>query len=134
MFEAMDVFLPVLFAILSGIIAMKVLLGVREGRRSRRHPVLTVEAKIVAKRQHVSRTYPADDDSHQPIDTKYYATFEVESGDRLEFRLTAEEYAMLAEGDVGKLTFQGKRYCAFVREHHWMRRGDAEMLRAGSGG
>src|SRR5690606_5330972 len=75
MLEEMDVFLPMLFAILSGIIAMKVLLGVREGRRSRRHPVLTVEAKIVAKRQHVSRTYPADDDSHQPIDTKYYATF-----------------------------------------------------------
>lgn len=133
MFEAMDVFLPVLLAALSGIIALKVWMGLREGRRNRRHPVLTVEAKIVAKRQHISRTYQADGDPHRPIDTTYYATFEVESGDRLEFRIQPEEYAMLAEGDMGKLTFQGKRYREFVREHRWMHGGDREMLRAGSG-
>ena len=47
--------------------------------------------------------------------TWYYVTFEVESGDRMEFSVDGREYAMLAEGDTGKLTFQGTRYLSFVR-------------------
>ena len=41
--------------------------------------------------------------------------FEVESGDRMEFSVYGEEYGMLAEGDEGKLTFQGSRYLGFER-------------------
>ena len=47
--------------------------------------------------------------------THYYATFEVESGDRMEFELRGSEYGLLAEGDLGKLTFQGTRYLGFER-------------------
>ncbi|NMA03148.1 MAG: DUF2500 domain-containing protein, partial [Clostridiales bacterium] len=43
----------------------------------------------------------------------YYVTFQVESGDRMEFRVSGKEYGLLAEGDVGKLTFQGTRYHEF---------------------
>ena len=49
--------------------------------------------------------------------TSYYATFEVESGDRMEFHLSGSEYGMLAEGDMGKLRFQGTRYLGFERQH-----------------
>lgn len=45
----------------------------------------------------------------------YYVTFEVESGDRMEFSVYGKEYGMLAEGDEGKLTFQGSRYLGFER-------------------
>ena len=47
--------------------------------------------------------------------TVYYATFQVESGDRMELRMSGREYGLLAEGDRGKLTFQGTRYRGFER-------------------
>ena len=45
----------------------------------------------------------------------YYVIFEVESGVWMEFSVYGEEYGMLAEGDEGKLTFQGSRYLGFER-------------------
>ena len=48
--------------------------------------------------------------------TSYYVTFQVESGDRMEFEVSDMEYGMLAEGDSGELTFQGTRYLNFRRE------------------
>ena len=48
--------------------------------------------------------------------TSYYATFEAESGDRLELQVSDYEYGQLAEGDRGKLTFQRKRFLKFERE------------------
>ena len=47
--------------------------------------------------------------------TMYYVTFQMESGDRMEFQVSGIEYGMLAEGDTGELTFQGTRYLAFER-------------------
>ena len=47
--------------------------------------------------------------------TSYYATFEVESGDRIELPLSGSEYGMLAEGDRGTLSFQGTRFLGFER-------------------
>ena len=44
-----------------------------------------------------------------------YVTFQVESGDRIEFIVTGSEYGMLAEGDRGKLSFQGTRYFSYER-------------------
>lgn len=52
---------------------------------------------------------------HTTQSTSYYATFQVESGDRMELHVSGAEYGMLAEGDTGKLTFQGTRYLGFVR-------------------
>lgn len=47
--------------------------------------------------------------------TSYYATFQVESGDRMELPVSGEQYGMLAEGDMGKLTFQGTHFLSFER-------------------
>ena len=52
---------------------------------------------------------------HTTTSTSYYVTFEVESRDRMEFSVYGKEYGMLAEGDEGKLTFQGSRYLGFER-------------------
>ena len=49
------------------------------------------------------------------ISTSYYVTFQVESGDRMEFAVTGAEYGLLIEGDQGALTFQGTRYLGFQR-------------------
>ena len=48
-------------------------------------------------------------------DSTYYVTFQVESGDRMELRVSGPEYGMLIEGDHGTLTFQGTRYLGFER-------------------
>ena len=52
---------------------------------------------------------------HTGSSTDYYVTFQVESGDRMEFAVSGSEYGMLAEGDQGTLTFQGTRYLSFER-------------------
>ena len=46
--------------------------------------------------------------------TRYYVTFQVESGDRMEFSVSGREYGLLVEGDTGRLTFQGTRYLGFT--------------------
>ena len=44
-----------------------------------------------------------------------YATFEVESGDRMELSVDGEAFGLLAEGDAGELCFQGRRFLSFER-------------------
>ncbi|HEX9062152.1 MAG TPA: DUF2500 domain-containing protein [Clostridia bacterium] len=82
--------------------------GIKQWNYNNSQPILTVPARIVTKRTKVSGV--SDDTS-----TKYYVTFEVESGSRLEFVVKGHEYGLSAEGDVGKLTFQGTRYLGFER-------------------
>ncbi len=78
--------------------------GILEWSKNNNSPILIVDAKLVTKRA-----------NHSGESTSYYITFEVESGDRIEFRVSRNEYGMLADGDVGKLTFQGTRYKSFQR-------------------
>ena len=47
--------------------------------------------------------------------TRYFATFEVESGDRMELTVPENEYGYLIEGDEGTLTFQGNLFLSFTR-------------------
>ena len=48
--------------------------------------------------------------------TNYFVTFEVESGDRMEFEVTGEESGLMLEGDQGMLTLQGTRFLGFERQ------------------
>ena len=73
---------------------------------------MTVSSQVVTKRTDVSSHHHQAHTSHS---TTYYATFEVDSGDRMEFALSGPEYGLLAEGDRGSLTFQGTRYLSFER-------------------
>ena len=42
-------------------------------------------------------------------------TFQVESGDRMEFEVDGSDYGLLVQSDIGKLSFQGTRYLGFER-------------------
>ena len=53
---------------------------------------------------------------HTSVHTSYYVTFQVVSGDRMEFSVSGSEYGILVEGDYGKLSFQGTRFLEFKRE------------------
>ena len=122
-FGAMFTIMPILFGIgfvtVLGLILYRVIQGARQYKRNNDAPVLTVDATVATKRTDVSE-YRHANMTNTTMDmgysqTYYYVTFEVPSGDRMEFHVQNEEYGMLAEGDRGKLTFQGTRYLGFSR-------------------
>lgn len=121
-FSVMTSVFPFLFFIVFGIILIVFVVtfvrGIGEWHKNNHSPRLTVPAKVVSKRTSVSHGHhhSASGHMHTTGSTRYYATFEVESGDRMELALSGSEYGMLAEGDTGKLTFQGTRYLSFERE------------------
>lgn len=80
-------------------------------------PIRTVEAEVVAKRSDVSFIQYGGHhgDSNAFADTRYFVTFQTANGERTELAVAGREYGMLAEGDSGRLTFQGTRYMGFER-------------------
>ena len=109
-FSIMRIMVPVIFVLVFGIIIVKMVRGVGEWNKNNQSPKLTVPVTVVAKRSDVHRGIET-----MHTFTSYYVTFQVESGDRMEFEVSDMEYGMLAEGDRGMLTFQGTRYLSFQR-------------------
>ena len=89
--------------------------GIAQWSRNNASPLLTVPARVVAKRTRVGRNGTHNTGYHTY--TRYYVTFQVESGDRMELNVPGEEYGLLVEGDEGTLSFQGTRYKGFERRH-----------------
>ncbi|XMB86107.1 DUF2500 domain-containing protein [Mycoplasmatota bacterium WC44] len=77
--------------------------GIKQGIANKKEPILTVTAKVVSK-----RTY-----NHGDFQSRYYTTFEVESGDRMEFEMPIDKSGYIVEGDQGELTFQGYKFIEF---------------------
>ncbi|WP_449538811.1 DUF2500 domain-containing protein [Ferdinandcohnia sp. Marseille-Q9671] len=119
MFTIVPVLVMVGFIMVIGLILVNVGKGVSQWKKNEDSPKLSVPAIVKTKRTHVSRhTHHHGGDvhhHHHSSQTSYYATFEFESGDRSEFKVTGSEYGQLAEGDMGKLTFQGTKYLGFER-------------------
>ena len=109
-FSIMQIMVPVMFVLVFGIIIVTMVRGVGEWNKNNQSPKLTVPVTVVAKRSDVHRGIET-----MHTFTSYYVTFQVESGDRMEFEVSDMEYGMLAEGDRGMLTFQGTRYLSFQR-------------------
>ena len=109
-FSIMQIMVPVMFVLVFGIIIVTMVRGVGEWNKNNQSPKLTVPVTVVAKRSDVHRGIET-----MHTFTSYYVTFQVESGDRMEFEVSDMEYGMLAEGDSGELTFQGTRYLSFQR-------------------
>ncbi|WP_042355848.1 DUF2500 domain-containing protein [Bacillus rubiinfantis] len=110
MFSIMETIFPLFFIIIVGLIVFSIFRGLKEWDHNNNQPRLNVQAVVVSKRTRVSDSGP---DHHSS--TSYYVTFQVESGDRMEFHVRGHEYGQLAEGDVGKLEFQGTRFYSFTR-------------------
>ena len=113
MFTIAPIFITVIFVLVVGGIILTVVRGIGTWSKNNASPRLTVSAKVAAKRTCVSHHHGQNDMHHSS--TRYYATFQVESGDRMELAVSGPEYGMLAEGDRGTLTFQGTRYLGFER-------------------
>ena len=122
--------MSILFLLLFGAVFLLVVTGfivilvknLKQQRVNNHSPRLTVEATVVSRRQDVSHhnTANAGDitGAHgytTTSSTTYYATFQVESGDRMELAILGSQYGYLTEGDTGRLTFQGTRFLNFER-------------------
>ncbi|MCQ2010297.1 DUF2500 domain-containing protein [Sporolactobacillus sp. STSJ-5] len=109
-FQGMQILFYIGFFAVIAIIVVSAVKGMATWSSNEQKPRLRVHASVVAKRTQTSGG------NQTMVSTNYYATFEVESGDRMEFRLNGSEYGELAEGDRGMLDFQGTRFQGFTRE------------------
>lgn len=112
MFEAM---FGITFVLVMGIFAVVIVQGIRQWNKNNHSPRITVPVTLVSKRTNVSRHHRAGAHHHSRTSTSYYVTFQLASGDRMEFHIPGAEYGLLVEGDKGELTFQGTRYLGFER-------------------
>lgn len=107
MFMIGPIFIGIVFVIVIGMIIFTIGSSIKQGIKNNNSPLLTVPAEVASKRIHVQ-----GDNSR----TTYYVTFEVQSGDRMEFSIAGKEYGQLVEQDLGLLSFQGTRYISFERQ------------------
>ena len=121
-FQLMDTVFPLLFLIVF-IFILSMIIGSFVSGAKRQHkndqsPRVTADATVVSKRMQVgqNRQSSGDNDMMRSYTySKYFVTFEFESGDRLELPVDGSDYGLLVEGDTGKLSFQGTRYLGFQR-------------------
>ncbi|QIB70070.1 DUF2500 domain-containing protein [Aminipila butyrica] len=111
-----------IFILVLCIIVVNIVRGIGQWNKNNHSPRLTVAATVVAKRIDVSHGHHNNggditgaQGSYTTSSTSYYVTFQVESGDRIEFLIGGSEYGFLVEGDHGQLSFQGSRYLSFER-------------------
>ena len=123
MFGLMSVLFPIMFLLVFGMILFTAVRGIATWNKNNHSPRLSVPAAVVAKREEVTHhQYGNAGDMtgahgfYTTTSTTYYVTFQVESGDRMEFLVSGTEYGMLVEGDRGKLTFQGTRFLSYERQ------------------
>ena len=112
-----DIIFFLMFFLVFGAFIVSFIKGISQWNKNNNSPRLSVEATVVAKREDVSHHHHnhGNDHMHSTYSTSYYVTFQVESGDRMEFLVSGYEFGMLVEGDYGKVTFQGTRYLGFER-------------------
>jgi hypothetical protein len=122
-FKMFSIMFAIIFVLVVGIFLVMIICGVKKWSKNNHSPKLTVDATVVSKRIEVTHHHHANARNvagvhghHTYTSTLNYVTFQVESGDRMEFQLDGSEYGILAEGDQGRLTFQGTRYLYFERQ------------------
>ncbi|EMT39383.1 Protein of unknown function [Thermoanaerobacter thermohydrosulfuricus] len=109
---AHSIFIALIFLIIFVVILYTIIRSISEWRYNSSQPRLTAIAKVVSKRTEFSNHL--HENTYHGY-TEYFVTFEFETGDRQEFKVDGEIYGYLAEGDKGKLTFQGRKFLGFER-------------------
>lgn len=117
-----SVFVFLIYGVTFAFIIFMIIRVISQNNKNNNSPILTVDAAVVTKHVSVSHHHSgvAGDITgahgyHTTSFNHYNVTFQVESGDRMMFSVSANEYGMLAEGDIGRLTFQGTRFLDFQR-------------------
>ena len=114
----MDIFLPLMIvgsgALLVVLLAIPALVAVvRVGRRraaDRSAPQRRSDARVVDKRTHLTGG------GNTPVEQRYFLTFQLASGERVELSVPGAVSGTLVPGDEGALEWKGSRYLDFDRE------------------
>ena len=106
----MLVFGGIVVAIVVAVFATVIFKGVGQWGRNNASPVVTTTARVVTKRGEVH-----GGTGESAARTAYFATFEAPTGQRCELALPAREFGLIADGDTGRLTYQGTRFKGFAR-------------------
>lgn len=116
-FHAFEGMFTLVFVLVIGLFIYAVVQAILRKQKNDASPRLTVLARVVSRRQEVTHHARNMNDGvyHTSSTTRYFVTFQVESGDRLELQLDGSDFGMLAEGDEGRLSFQGTRFLEFQR-------------------
>ncbi len=107
-----------LFLVVISMFLFTIITNLHTWNKNNHSPQLSVPAVVIAKRTDVaqSRDLSGVHGYRTRTHTTYYVTFQVESGDRMEFEVDGSDYGLLVQGDIGKLNFQGTRYLGFERK------------------
>lgn len=114
-FDLFQILFKIPFVLVAVMIIVTIVRNLRQWHKNNQSPRLTVPVTVVAKRTSVTHFQGGSNGAQCHTSASYYATFQVESGDRMELLLPGREYGLLAEGDQGKLSFQGTRFLGFAR-------------------
>ncbi|MGJ7922887.1 DUF2500 domain-containing protein [Neobacillus sp. LXY-4] len=121
MFQIVPIFIGIILVVVIGSILFSVFKGIGQWHKNEQSPKQSVPAIVKSKRVDVSKSsnmhHLQDNHHHHSLSThtRYFVTFEFESGDRSEFHVSGKEYGLLSEDDIGILNFQGTRYLGFER-------------------
>ena len=110
------------FCILSFVLIIIMILVMKRKFKKGR-PRNSVKAAVVFKNIRGTETgvssldYIYDEaDTHKALGySEYLVSFYTAKGDRLEFKVTPDEYSKLQYGDKGYLSFNGERYIGFTK-------------------
>ena len=123
--NAIQTLLPGFFILITvvilGMIVYLTLKGMQEKKANDAAPIVTVDAKVKAKRIAVHHSAHQQSMNGVPLmakshHTTYYATFALEGDQRLELQVSEGQFQRLTEGERGKLTYQRKRFHRFQGE------------------
>lgn len=114
-FDMFSMVFSLFFLLVLGIFVFVFIQMFSQWNKNNHSPRLTVDATIVAKRNHISRHHHGTDMHMHHTTSTYYITFQVDSGDRMELLVPGNQFGLLIEGDHGKLSFQGTRFLSFER-------------------
>lgn len=110
-------FFPIIFSLIFisviGLFAFVIIRSIVTWTKNNNSPKISANAHIVTKRTSIH-----GGTHNTSASSSYYATFEFETGDRLELHIPSSEFGLLAEGDKGILLFQGTRYLSFQRTYN----------------
>lgn len=124
MFGGFELIATLIFATVIGVFLFSIIGGITTWHRNNQSPKATEEALVLIKRTNVSRNNHIQGGAngtphhHSSTSTTYYITFAFADSTRKEFLVGGKEYGLLAEGDAGKLSYQGTRYLSFERSFH----------------
>jgi hypothetical protein len=113
-----SVFVAISAILILALVVIKILRRIRDERS----PELTAPATVTAKRVEVVHHHnPVAGDAtgahgfYITTSTNYFVTFRLDGGEVKELQVSEAEYALMIEGDRGRLHYQGAIYRGFER-------------------